>query len=401
MPKISPKIAIAGCGPAGLSAALALHLAGFRVELYEKLLSPVPLGSGLLLQPTGLSVMRKLGLEGTLRARGNPIDRLRGITMPSGRLALDVQYDALSAHPAGLAVHRAALFSVLHEAVCQAGIPIHAGFELKSVSPTRSGERCLISASGERTAAYGLVVDATGTHSNLVTQKRQQLQFGALWATLDWPHDGPFRRSWLEQRYRRANVMLGVLPVGRIEPTGNKKLTLFWSLPHRDYDAWRAAGLDSWKASVLQIWPETDAILGQINTAEQLTLAGYAHRTVARPFACGLAHIGDAAHCTSPQLGQGANMALLDAAALASALETYSDIDQALRHYAKLRRLHVYLYQMMSLGLTPVFQSHGATLPWLRDTLFAPLSRWQPMQKVLAATVAGVFAYPLSGLHLS
>ena len=52
-------------------------------------------------------------------------------------------------------------------------------------------------------------------------------------------------------------------------------------------------------------------------------------------------------------------MALLDAAALASALETYSDIDQALRHYAKLRRVHVYLYQMMSLGLTPVFQSHA------------------------------------------
>jgi len=40
--------------------------------------------------------------------------------------------------------------------------------------------------------------------------------------------------------------------------------------------------------------------------------------------------IGDAAHATSPQLGQGANMALLDAWALALALSTASDLGAAL-----------------------------------------------------------------------
>ena len=51
-----------------------------------------------------------------------------------------------------------------------------------------------------------------------------------------------------------------------------------------------------------------------------MTLARYAHHTLQVPAGDGIAFIGDSAHSTSPQLGQGANMALLDAAALAVAL---------------------------------------------------------------------------------
>ena len=65
---ITYDIAIAGCGPAGLSAAVALHDDGHRVSLYDSLAAPEPIGSGLLLQPTGLAVARSLGLESALRA---------------------------------------------------------------------------------------------------------------------------------------------------------------------------------------------------------------------------------------------------------------------------------------------------------------------------------------------
>ncbi|HAV49014.1 MAG TPA: glutamate synthase, partial [Brevundimonas sp.] len=61
-----------------------------------------------------------------------------------------------------------------------------------------------------------------------------------------------------------------------------------------------------------------------------LTLARYGHHTLARPVADRLSVIGDAAHSTSPQLGQGVNMGLLDAFALSQALADHADLDQAL-----------------------------------------------------------------------
>jgi 2-polyprenyl-6-methoxyphenol hydroxylase-like FAD-dependent oxidoreductase len=55
-------IAVAGCGIAGLAAALLLHGRGHAVTLYERFGKPRPLGSGLMIQPTGLAVLEQLGL---------------------------------------------------------------------------------------------------------------------------------------------------------------------------------------------------------------------------------------------------------------------------------------------------------------------------------------------------
>ncbi|BBD38668.1 truncated glutamate synthase [Aminobacter sp. Y103A] len=59
-------IAIAGAGPAGLAAALYLKRDGHRVTVYDRFVEPKPLGSGLILQPTGLSVLADLGLLGEI-----------------------------------------------------------------------------------------------------------------------------------------------------------------------------------------------------------------------------------------------------------------------------------------------------------------------------------------------
>jgi 2-polyprenyl-6-methoxyphenol hydroxylase-like FAD-dependent oxidoreductase len=214
-----------------------------------------------------------------------------------------------------------------------------------------------------------------------------------------------FTPNILEQRYVGAHHMVGVLPIGRHEGADRDLLAFFWSLRSADYAAWQAAGLDAWKKQVLSIWPETRVILDQISSPAQMTLARYGHHTLARPYGDRIAFIGDAAHATSPQLGQGTNMALLDAWALGMAIGiaigSASPVTEGLSHYAKLRRWHVRSFQLASLALTPFYQSDSSSIAWLRDQLFDPVSRLPVARRIVAGLVSGLLGSPLQTLGLN
>jgi 2-polyprenyl-6-methoxyphenol hydroxylase-like FAD-dependent oxidoreductase len=397
------EIAVAGCGPAGLAAALLLKRNGHKVRLFERFEEPRPVGSGLMIQPTGLAVLRELGLAEALIAAGSRVDRLFGLAEPSGRKVLDVRYDWLGIPGTfGLGVHRASLFAVLYDAVLAAGIPIETGRTVAGSEEASGGKRRLLFAGGGSSAAFDLVVDCLGAASPLAPSCGRSLSYGALWASLDWPPGNAFSRSALEQRYVRASTMAGVLPIGT--PPGEERphAAFFWSLRADRLPAWREAGLEVWKQEVLALWPATAPLLGQIAASEELTFARYAHRTVRRPAAAaGLIHIGDSWHSTSPQLGQGANMALMDSWALAKALREERDLPSALAAAVRMRRDHVRLYQLLSALFTPAYQSDSLFLPWLRDRIVGPLARIWPATSLQAAMVAGTVGWPMKPLGLS
>ena len=224
--------------------------------------------------------------------------------------------------------------------------------------------------------------------------RRERLDYGAIWASLPWP-GAPFDSHALEQRYNGASVMIGVLPIGRQREGTEDQAAFFWSLKTQDFSVWRASGLEIWKDRVRLLWPETAPILDGISAPGQMALASYDHHTLPLPFGEKLVFIGDSAHATSPQLGQGANMALLDVMALTRALEAHDHLPDALMAYAKLRRFHVRLYQGLSRVFTPFYQSDSVLLPLIRDWLVAPMSRLPGSQKLLARLVSGQFGLGL------
>lgn len=398
-------IAIAGCGPAGLAAALFLSRAGHRITLFDQFAEPRPLGSGLILQPTGLAVLSELGLYPQIRSLGQRIDRLYGRVASTKRMVLDVRYAALGSDMFGLAVHRSALFSVLHDAVRREGIAMETGRRVVAMEQVSHSRRRVVQDGGRSFGPFDLVIDALGVRSTLTSsfdragKPRRDLAYGALWASVPWPKEG-FDPHSLEQRYERANTMVGVLPIGSIEKSGPDLAALFWSIKPTAYQQWLNEGMDAWKERVRTLWPETEPLLASIQGPEDLTLARYCHSTLANPTIPGAVAIGDSAHAASPQLGQGANMALLDARALALALEEAPDVDSALQAYARARHPHVRFYQALSLGFTPAYQSDSRILPLLRDWVIAPATRLPGIRKFVAASVAGIVLDPRTHLRL-
>lgn len=380
-------IAIAGCGVAGLAAAALLRQQGARVVMFDRLETPRPLGSGLILQPVGLAVLDEIGVGEAISARGAPIARLFG--KAGNRVVLDVRYRALGADaPLGLAVHRGALFHLLYEAAKDAGAEFETGREIVGV-----GDGRLRFAGGAKSAQFDLVIDALGMRSPLSRQPEEPLPYGALWASLNWA--GNFDPQALEQRYERARKMVGVLPIGTLPGSTQNQAAFFWSLKHSARAAWEAAPIEQWKDDARALWPETEPLLAQIKAHSDLVFASYAHRTLSDPVSRGCVHIGDSWHCTSPQLGQGANMALLDALALARALAAQGDLAVALGEYARMRMMHIRLYQSASFLFTPAYQSDSAALSWFRDWVMSPVSRLPLAPQVLAALVAGDIGAPL------
>jgi salicylate hydroxylase len=380
-------IGIAGAGPAGLAAAIALKRAGHNITIFDQFAAPQAVGSGLILQPTGLAVLDWLGLGHRMRGLGARIDRLYG--MASGRVVLDVRYEALGPLR-GLAVHRAGLFNVLHDAAKAAGIEIRTGCKIKGLE-----KHSLTLNQGGRVGPFDLVIDALGSRSPLIEfasgpDNRRRLDYGAIWVSLPWPKTS-FDANALEQRYDLASIMCGVLPIGKRDEDDRPQTAFFWSLKTSAYPSWKAAGLEAWKEQVLGLWPQTGELLGHIRHHDQMTMASYDHHTLTLPYGDRLAFVGDSAHSTSPQLGQGANMALLDVMALTHALEAHDTLPAALSGYAGARRFHVKLYQALSLVFTPFYQSDSVVLPLARDYLVASLSRLPPAQKLLAAIVCGSF----------
>ena len=379
-----------GCGTAGQASAILLARAGWQVTILERAPSLESIGAGLLIQPTGAAVLEELGVLDEVRSLASPVDRLFG-TSKAGKSVIDLHYADLAPGNCGLGVHRGALFKTLQHTVDTAGVETRTDVDVRSVE--RSAGPCRVTdARGTVHGPFDLVLACDGAastlraHSKLVRRDRAY-KWAAFWFI--GCAEGESDRT-LRQVFGDTRQLLGLLPTGRLAPRSPELVSLFWSIRADTIENVVNAGIEPFKDSVRELTHLANGLLDQIDSMDQLIVARYRDVVMRSSIDLPVVYLGDAAHAMSPQLGQGANLALMDASSLAACLQPGNDIKRSLAQFACARKRQTRFYQRASRWLMPAFQSDHRWLASPRDLIVPQLCRWRWSRRQAVQTLAGV-----------
>jgi len=158
-------IAIIGAGVAGLSAAISLCKQGFEVHLFERACALTDVGSGIMLQPSGMSALKEMGaLEHCLRF-GASSTGVYGTSPLNRKVILNTRYEHWKPGAHGLGIHRSVLLDALYAVARHEGVVFHFGVEVNYYLPGDAVKLKLDS--GWSDISYDALIIASGRNSSL------------------------------------------------------------------------------------------------------------------------------------------------------------------------------------------------------------------------------------------
>jgi 2-polyprenyl-6-methoxyphenol hydroxylase-like FAD-dependent oxidoreductase len=329
------KAVVVGAGIGGLACAIALRAAGFDVEVYERAPTLDPLGAGICMWPNGAKALHALGLGPIIEPLSPSLNAIHyrtkdGALLEEMRLERLTEVSGTRSYPLARADLHFALLTAL------APVEVHLGCECVDVSQD-GGSATAVFESGVR-ASGDVLIGADGVKSVVRTHVLGEVAPRYVYAS--WvgivPEDPALTPrdtfTFHVGRPRRT----GVLPVSA------DRMYFFLDAPVRE-DWTVPGGPMAELAALFSDWADPiRALIERLDEGEVTRLPVQDLEPTDTYVRGRVALIGDAAHATTPTLGQGGALAMEDALVLARYLTTNTiSVPDALRRYDQVRRERV------------------------------------------------------------
>jgi 2-polyprenyl-6-methoxyphenol hydroxylase-like FAD-dependent oxidoreductase len=321
-------ILVIGGGIGGLTAAIALRRRGFTVHVIEK--EPVwsAYGVGIIQQGNVLRAVDALGLLDQYVDAGVGFDAVE-VFAPDGTLVARVpSHRLLPGRPANLGISRRALQKMLRGAASAAGATTQLGVTASSIDRA-GGVRFSDGSSGQ----YDLVVGADGAYSTTRAMIFPEAPVPEYSGQAVWRCNLPRPASLDALRVYNGPTGAGLVP------TAPETMYMYLTSaepgnPHQPRHG-LAATMRSRAAACA---PAIRLLAAGIIDDSEVVYRPLEHLLVEGPWHRGrVVLLGDAAHTTTPHLGQGAGLAIEDSLVLADELARHDDMEAALGAYHERR----------------------------------------------------------------
>lgn len=363
---ILKKVLVVGGGIGGCAVALALQQRGFAVEVFER--SPVlqEVGAGLSLWPNATQVLRLLGLQQSLQSLAGPVTEGGIYTSKGERLAgnsthiFDEHYDDPM-----MVVHRADLL----DALCSALGPDVVRTNAACKGFTQDDEGVTLHLESGEDIQGDLLIGADGIRS--VVRRELGLPSQTRYAGyMAWRGVMDLSASGLDASDDFWGFYLG--EGKQVGLTALSEGRVYWFATENTESGGKGSP-DGHKADVLRLykdWPEAVVRIIEATPDEAILRNDIIDLKPIKQWSQGrVVLLGDAAHATTPNMGQGACMALEDALVLAQLLSQHTELHAALSAYESRRIPRANKVVTQSWWTGKLFQLNNRLLCWLRNQL--------------------------------
>lgn len=352
------RVLVVGGGIAGLATAAGLHRAGIACKVVERAERWAPVGAGIVLGVNAMSVMRRLGIAADVAAAGASLGH-GAVTDHLGRSLGETDFGVLREDfGPTIALHRAALHRVLLESA--GDTPFALGTSVEAMTQRQGGVDVRLTDGREE--RFDLVIGADGLRSRV-----RELLHG------DVPIAYAGYTCWrlvvksaiaepdMCEMWGRGK-RFGVVPVGE----DTVYCFAVANAPRGQPDP-PDGRLERFRARFASFGGQVPRILEALQSADELIHNDLEELPPVPWFAGRAVLIGDAAHAMTPNMGQGAAMALEDSAVLVELLAGGGTADEALAAFAARREPRVRWVQAQSRRIGRVGQLENGVACRLRN----------------------------------
>lgn len=322
-------IDIIGAGIGGLTMAIALEQKGLKTRIFEQAEKIKPVGAGIILANNAMQVFEKLGLRKVIEENGNHISSMNITTASLAPISkIDLTYFEKKHNVKNIAIHRGTLQQLLINKLKSTEIKLN--HRLSQIEPTDNGYS-LTFENGEQIQSSTLI-GADGINSmvrqtifpnNTLRTAKQICWRGVTTFKLPIKYKCELNEAW-----------------GKTDRFGFVQIAehkVYWYALKSFRNDINEFHVNDIKTYFNKYHPIVHEIIEatkkeQINTADiaDLKPTNIWHKE-------NVCIIGDAAHATTPNMGQGACQAIEDAYVLSECLNKY-ETKQAFAAFQKLRR---------------------------------------------------------------